>query len=259
MSKYSLADRVRNQETLEDPKPALALARYQSLPMLRGLWNFASVDDGGDIYDYSEQDRVLTYNGNPVFDNNGLVPYATLDGVGDYFDRADEAGLDITGTETYVAANKRGLSFGGWFYFTDLTVLRPCIGKLSGAANQSYLVYYETITSELLYISTSGGGPATGDQIGSSVTIAIDTWYFVAATFDPSTTQNIYVNSVKDTLSVGVNASIFSGNAAFEIGSYGGGASLLAGNASYCWLCAAFLSDAQILGLYQNTRALFGV
>ena len=259
MSKYSIADRMRNQETLEDPKPALAIARYQSLPMLRGLWNFASVDSNGDVYDYSEQDRVLSYNGNPVFDNNGFIPYATLDGTGDYFDRTDEAGLDIVGTETYIEATKRGLSFGGWFYLSSIAADTGLIGKWLAANNLSYLLWYNQAVPELTFSTTSGGTVATQDDIASSITIAVDTWYFIAGTFDPSTTQNIYINNTKDTLAAGINASVFSGTADLEIGSWGGGANLLTGNASFCWLCAAFLSDAQIYGLYQNTRALFGV
>jgi hypothetical protein len=35
------------------------------LPVLRGYWSFTSVDEGGDIYDLSEQDRVMTNSVGP--------------------------------------------------------------------------------------------------------------------------------------------------------------------------------------------------
>ena len=250
-------DRLRNLETLEDPKPALATARHLALPMLRGMWNFASVDNTGAIYDMSEQDRTLTYNGNPVFDNNDLVPYATLDGVGDYFSRADEAGLDITGTETYVEATKRGVSLGGWFYLTDITASRGLIGKWASPANRSYLLWFSFGALAFQFSVSAGGAVIVSSP--STVTPTTGEWHFIAGTFDPSATMNIYVGNVKTTLAAGVPANAFSGNGPFEIGSRDGGLIPLIGSASYCWLCASFLSDAHISGIYQNTRALFGV
>jgi len=90
-----------------------------ALPGLRGFWPMSSFNEAGNAYDMSEQGRVMTYNGNPLYNYDGVVPYVALDGIGDFLSRADEAGLDIIGTETYVDGAVHGLTLGGWFYFDN--------------------------------------------------------------------------------------------------------------------------------------------
>ena len=75
------------------------VSRYQTLPGLFGVWPFSSVQRStGNVADFGGQQRTWTYNGNPTFNlYNNLVPYAELDGTGDFFSRADETDLDILG------------------------------------------------------------------------------------------------------------------------------------------------------------------
>ena len=81
----------------------------------------------------------------------------------------------------------------------------------------------------------------------------------IVGSYNPSATLNIYVNSVKDTLAAGVVANAFSGAGNLEFGSWDGGTNLLQGQIAYGFICAAFLSDAQIRALYQQSRSLYAI
>jgi len=77
--------------------------------------------------------------------------------------------------------------------------------------------------------------------------------------FDPSTTLDIFVNGDKDSIGAGAVASIHSGAADFYIGAYDPGTNPFRGRVSLAFLCAAYLSDAHIFSIYQQSRALFGI
>lgn len=240
--------------TLPETSPDL-VSPLLSLPVLRGAW-VASVNNAGDWYDISGLGKTLTYNGNPTFNYAGLVPYWDLDGTGDFLDRADEADLDILGTEAYVAVP--GLTMGGWFWADAYTGPNDYLmSKLNSLTNnRSYAISLSA--GPVAAAIVSNNGIATVSQ-ASSITFAVSTWYFVVMRFVPSTTLDIYVNSTKDTLAAGIPASIFNSNAAFEIGSANVGTLNLDGRAALCFICAAALSDAQISSVFEQTRAAFGI
>jgi len=227
------------------------------IPGLRGAWIASSFDENGDIFDISEQGRDVSYNGTPEFDYSALIPYATFDGVNDYFERLDEAGLDITGTETYVASAKRGLTIGGWFYFENT----PTFQLMTKALFLNDLSYYLWINAGVPQLTISSGGSAiTATSVISTETAAQNTWYFIVGSYDPSTEMNIYINNTKTQLAAGVPASIFSGAADFQIGGLDGAATnRLEGRFSFGFLSAMFLSDTIIGNLWQQSRSLFGV
>lgn len=233
------------------------------IPGLRGAWVASGFDSAGDIPDVSNQGRTVTKNGNPLFSFEGLAPIVTLDGTGDYFERADEAGLDITGTETDVASAKRGLTIGGWFRPSDLTNYQFLMSKWNtGTNNESYALWYRIAggppgNNFVFSITTDG---ITDFYIDSSdYTIAMNNWYFIVGSFDPSTSLNIYVNKTKSSVLVGVPASIHSGAADFLIGDSDDLGVEFWGDFSFGFLSAMFLSDTVIYNLYHQSRALFGV
>lgn len=230
------------------------------LPGLRGGWLASDFDENGNLFDISEQDRVLSYTGNPLFGYDDYIPRVTLDGTGDYFTRADEAGLDITGTETYIETAYRGLSMGGWFTLSTLANYAIFMSKWMGLNDLSYALWFDQPAVNLAAAITSGGSAATQLNIASSITPVVNTWYFLAMTFDPSTSLNMYVNDTKDSVTVGVPANVFSGAAAFEIGNAGSGAGAeLAGKFSAGFLCSMFLSDEIIFDFFAATRDLYGI
>ena len=230
-------------------------SNFLSLPGLRGFWPMSSFDEGGNAYDLSGQGRTLTYNGNPTYNYVGLAPYIDLDGTGDFLSRADEAGLDISGTESYVAAAAQGLTMGGWFYFNNLDPNRSLINKWDAATNQrAYL--FQTNTDWRFAVSNNG---VASKWLMTGVTPAAATWYFSVARFIPSTEVAIFVNMTKYADVTAIPASLFNSNVGLGVGGSAAGGGLWPGRISFCFLCATALSDTMIGALFQQTRNLFGV
>jgi hypothetical protein len=239
-----------------------ACSQYLALPALRGSWPFSSFDQTGVAYDLSGQGRTLTAVGPPEYNYHNLAPYVDFDGANDYLSRADEAGLDITGLETVVAAGARGLTIGGWFWTDTLAyggTTRGFIGKYLTAGNQrSYMLAFDDVLNSPRFI-VSVDGTATVSVLG--MTMATNAWYCIIGRFIPSTELKIWVNGETATNAVGIPAQIFPSAADLNVGAYNNGAAAnrLDGRASMCFLCAAALSDAIVGQIYQQSRAMFGV
>jgi hypothetical protein len=212
----------------------------------------------GAAFDQSGNVRTLTYNGNPTYNFEGLAPYIDFDGVGDFLSRADEAGLDITGTEAYVASAVRGLTLGGWYRIDSFAANQWLSGKYNTVGNnRSYALAFLT-TPEVRFI-VSGNGTATITAI-SSVAPVVTTWTFWVGRFTPSSELAIFQNNVKTINTTSIPASIFNSTASYVLGARDNGAAdLMTGRQSMQFLCATALSDAIIGALYQNSRAMFGV
>jgi len=233
-----------------------ACSTFFSLPMLRGFWSMSSVNENGDVYALSGQSRTLTYNGNPTFNFAGLIPYIDLDGVGDYLSRADEAGLDILGSETYVAAAIRGLTLGGWFYWAVLPGVQNYQIAKDDTVNRSYRLEVQGFVANTPDF-TVWPGPVF---MNSGITINAG-WNFLVGIYDqPSQTLFIYQNGTLVSGVVGAApAALTNSNAPLTIGASGAPGAYMTGRASMCFLCAASLSQGILDALYAQTRALFGV
>jgi len=232
-----------------------AVGNFLALPGLRGFWPMSAFDSAGGAQDVSGHGHHLTYNGNPTYNYSNLVPYIDLDGTGDSLSRADEADLDITGTESYVAASVRGLTFGGWFWIDSFTpVVNALMMKWPAGGNLSYALFE---AGGLYYFIITGDG--TTQVTVTSATATTGAWHFIIGRFIPSTELNLFDNGVKSTNVAGIPASVYSGNGALYIGWDQADNSYLDGRAALCFLCATWLSDAAIAALYQQTRMLFGV
>lgn len=241
---------------MEAGRGELVIAQFLALTGLRGHWPMSSFDENGDTFDLSGQDRTLSYVGNPVYNYDGLIPYLRFDGVGDYLRRVDEAGLDITGTETYVGIP--GLTLGGWFRPENVLFTQSIISKWMPAANFSYLLQLRGGTSIRFYISDNG---VNFDSVDSTTGCNANTWYWMACRFndaDAGAELTIWLNEEQTTAATARNA-IFSGAADFNIGSHNNGTSPYTGRASMNFLCAAALSDGTIDFLFQQTKAMYGV
>jgi hypothetical protein len=244
-----------------EPQFALAqvISHMLALPGLRGFWPMSSFDENGNAYDLSGQGRTLTYNGNPTYNYDDLAPYLDFDGTGDYLSRADEAGLDILGTEAYVA--NPGLTLGGWFWLDALPVGTSWgfTGKWldTGGSNQrSYLVFIDPSALVNFIISSDG----TGFVLVQSAAVSATSWIFLVGRFVPSSEISIFVNNTEVVNTTSIPAAIFNSSAQFNIGAYANATvPPLNGRASLCFLCASALSDAIIGNLFQQSRALFGV
>lgn len=246
---------------IKPEKTIVTIDPFLDLPGLVGFWPMSSVQRStGNAYDLSGQGRTLTYNGNPTYNiYNNIVPYISLDGVGDFLSRADETDLDILGTETIYGAAVRGLTMGIWNRTADVTPAASSrlIGKYGLAGQRSYRIVLETTGVVRGDVSVDGTAVAT---INSTVTLTDNEWFLTILRFVPSNTLDLFINgNAPDTQAVGVPASIFNSNSDFTIGARSGGGVLFTGDQTMGFLCANALSDALIGSLFQQTRVLFGV
>jgi len=245
---------------------ALATQKYVMLPGLVGFWPMSSIAmDTFAVYDMSGQGRTLTLAGNPFYKvlspTTYAVPYIDFDGTGDYLTRADEAGLDILGTEANYATANRGLTMGCWVQLDDGTpAASNYVMSKRGAAGQ--LAYFLVVfTDGTVFCQVSSDGTAT-TQAQTTGTVGTG-WVFVAMRFVPSTSLDVYLGVggalEKATNVTSIPAAIFNGNGAFNISGFNNGTNLLSGNVALPFLCAQQLSDEVLGFLFQNTRGLFGV
>jgi hypothetical protein len=231
------------------------IPHFLALPGLRGCWPMSAYDASGNAFDQSSNGRTLTYNGNPTYNYDNLAPYLDFDGTGDYLTRTDEAGLDILGTESYVA--NPGLTLGGWFWF-DVAVgggAEGMITKHDTASARSYRLFRAATSSVIRFAISSNG---SSDTTVSGDLLDQNQWYFVVGRYTPSTEVAVFLNDGKTTNITSIPASIFNSATDLNIGAHNG-AFRMTGRASLCFLCAAALSDAIIGNLFQQSRVLFGV
>lgn len=232
-----------------------AISMHQALPMLRGFWPMSAVTGAGNAYDQSGG-LTLTYNGNPTFNYSALVPYLDFDGTGDYLSRADEAALDILGSESYAASAIQGLTMGCWVYFDNTARAEYYMAKWGGSGQRSYLLDVSGADA-LTFNVTSDGSTVT--TVTSATARTASTWRHMVGRFDPSTELAIFTNGVKASNTTSIPAAIFNSTAAFGIGGDGAGGNLLDGRVALPFLCAGYLSDEIIKALYQESRIAMGV
>lgn len=223
------------------------VSAFLLIPQLRGLWPFSSVNETNDVLDLSAQGRTVSDVAAPAFGVQDLVPYATLNGTTQYFTRADEAGLDITG----------GITFGGWFRVGVVATNKSVMGKWSTTGNQRSYFLQQLNTN-----SVQAGISSTGVNVFVSVssnTVALNQWHFIVGRFIPSTSVSIFMNGTFTTNSTGIPAAIFNSTAAFDIGDLVAPTSPFNGRVTLCFLSATNLSDDYIRSLYNISRGLLGV
>lgn len=243
------------------PNLAEFSGQFTALPALRGLWFASNADNTGNVFDSTGQGRTLTRNGTPairmftVTSFPALLPHYDLNGTTDFFSRADEAGLDVLGTEAYVAGDTRGLTMGGWFRADSLTGTPGLMGKQNATgAQRGYLL---RIASSAVEGRVSVDGTAEVTVTGA--TLVASSWYFVVLRYTPSVDLSVFVNGTKATNTTSIPANLFNNTAAFQIGAYNAGTQFLQGRWVMSFLCAAALSDGFIIYLYNRSVGHFGV
>lgn len=230
--------------------------QWQGAPGLRGLWLAGSADQTGAMYDYSGQGRTLTYNGNPVLNiYNSLVPYWGYDGTGDFHSRADEAGLDVLGTEGYVGGTVKGLTLGGWFWSDVLGTRHTLISKGSGVAAATNFFLEKNAADTITFWVSDG---VTFTTVISTTPLLANTWYYVCARYAPSALLQVTVNGETTTNTTTIPAALVNSASAFNIGALAGGAPLLIGRCAAAYLAAMYWPDNLSMDMYMRSRSLFG-
>jgi hypothetical protein len=240
-----------------DPFPTRPLGIYLALPGLRGLWA-GTVDGSGNWIDLAGHARNLSYNGDPIlkYHSAGGV-YWDLDGIGDFLHMPDTGDMDISGTETFIDPDIRGLTIGGWFLSdTSPAEMVGLFGKYAAAGNQRSYSLHIAAPNQFAF-GVSGDGTSSTFHSVTSAPFSPFTWYFLVGRFRPSAELALFTNNIKTTNTSNIPAKINSGAASLVVGALSGGANLLKGCAALCFLCGAALPDNLILQLYDETVGLF--
>lgn len=227
---------------------------FAFLSALLDFWSTGSIDGSGrPVGLYA---NTLLVGGTPVYNsiNNG-VPYAAFDGVGDYFYQWPGSTFDITGTETYIHSDMRGLTLGGWFYHTSLTGAQVYMSKYGNSGERGYVLRKDLGHTARFMVSDDG--TSEGAVVGGMV--PNETWVFIVGRFVTASGMALFQNEVKVALPL-VIPYIFDATADFRVGAADGTSNyFLSGRASRFFICAAALPDASIEALFQASRGLFGV
>jgi hypothetical protein len=231
-----------------------AISMHLGLLGLRGFWGMAAIGPSGGVRDQSGMGQDLSHI-DAQYTLNAVTPYADLNGTTAYLLRADEAALDIIGTESHIASAYRGLTLGGWFWFDRLGVFEGLMGKALGG-NLAYAIQKLNTNVVRFFMSTNGTTTVAANHTTASVT---GSWHFFVGRFTPSTEVALFYDKVKVVNTTSIPATINNSNSNFEIGRATGATQFLDGRAALCWLCSAALPDYVIISLYHHTRALFGV
>lgn len=196
--------------------------------------NFVS-DHSGAGYELTQTGSCPTgYDGNPYFHlGNGTNYLYSTNSV-----------FGLIGTEAYMEASIRGLTFGGWFV----------IDALPGGATG--LLSKFGVVTDYGYALTSGASGSTSGIIssnGSVVTsvsgpvLAVGDWSFLVVKFTPAVELSIHSNGVKSSNITAIPASINPSTQDFEIGRYlNDNAKIPHVRARDLFICASALSDTLI-------------
>jgi len=245
----------RNEPNFAFPPIASSL---MGMGGMRGLWMASGFDSAGNMTDFSGLGHHMTINGDPVY--NQIAPIAqhvTLDGTGDYFYLADHADFDITGTESFVAGTRQGLTIGGWFRFDSaLGAIEYMVSKWNTATNNRSYTLRRTATGTVQFsVSNDGTAVTSVETVGIP---PINTWFFAAGRF--SNSENlIEVWYNLEAVETAFANTIHSGSARVTLGATSGGSSLLTGRISAAFICAMRNKRAVIFSLYQNPRPVFEI
>jgi hypothetical protein len=90
----------------------------------------------------------------------------------------------------------------------------------------------------------------------STGTFNLNTWYYLALTFDTTVGMTLYVNGVQDSTYT-ANLSPFVGNGSTNIATFGG-SNLLNGRMAKAFFYNKRLSAIEVLQNYNSTKAAFG-
>lgn len=159
----------------------------------------------------SSADYFATNNGGPYVDFNGTT---------EYFSEADNAWQEPT-TRRFLVWTWANIDN----YTGDMTIA----SKWDASTNERAWRLWFNNAAGVFTFSTSVDGTAVV-SVASTYTESLDTWYFVAGWFVPSTRLRIYVAAAtelaltQDTNAVATPASIFNGTEDFMIGASDNGA-----------------------------------
>jgi hypothetical protein len=215
---------------------------------------------GTTCFDLSGNNTVITLSGSsvPVYSSSfkGVFSYASSSKQ--YIDVADSPQVKITGS----------ISLCSWVLLSSVgTGNAGILGKFSGVPqnDRSYMVYHTTQINPKTFgftINPDGTSPSNISVSGSTIP-TLNRWYYVSATYVPSTNMILYVNAVRENIrTTSVPASIFNSSVPAWLGvQYDSlnGLYYLSGMIGQSLIYNRALSQAEIKYNYDATRGRYGL
>lgn len=231
-----------------------------SLPGLVGYWPGA-VDIGTPLLlDVSGNGLHLTRTGDAevaLDPTTPLVGYLQFDdGV---FSHADDARLDILGTETIIDSALRGLTAMCWIYISDLASLdAAAISKWDAASQDSFRLGIDGGTRWAFFSVESPAGAGAGAATDAD-TFQDGIWYFLAGRYTPSVSVKVWLDLLTAEDTTSIPASLRNSTDIFRVGHETDALTGqdFNGRLAHPLICAAALPDVVIETFYQMTAPLF--
>ena len=211
-------------------------------PILSNLTMYLNADDsasypgiGSTWYDVSGNNADITLIGSPTY--TGSTPaYFTFNGTTQYGN----------GSTTGVLDNSQ-YTKSLWFYLNGYGD-----NNFSSSAPGGHFMYMAT-TNRVYCGHTDWPNYSA---FPSNSTFSLNTWYYIALTFDTTNGMALYVNGVLDSTYT-ANKSAFTGNGSTNIATFGGG-NLLNGRISKAFFYNKRLTATEVLQNYESTKTEYG-
>lgn len=170
------------------------------------------------------------------------------------FDGTDEL---IASASTLYNITATGLTIALWLKFPNPGGNAVPIGKyVTGTNNRQYMIRYLNSGDDMQFF-VSNNGSATINVATSGFNADDDAWHHICATWDPSTTINIYADGAnKQTNSTSVPATLFSSAASLTLGAQSTGISNYTGDMAEVGIWNAALNDAEVAALGAGVSPL---
>ena len=228
------------------------ISSFLMIPKLRGLWTFSSVDENGNLPDYSDQGRLMTNVNNVPFGVYELAPYADFSpSFSHYFYRNDEVGLSITGE----------LTVGAWIWLdTAASGFYTILSKANHLTNKRcYDLYIQgdgSNASAIFEVSSNGTNSFT---VTNPRSVSLSQWHFIVARFSPLTTMDIFLDNYPRLNPFGIPSSIYDADTPLVIGATPRSPFdfFMDGRIGISFISASYLSDMILSFLYKNSKPLF--
>ena len=250
---------------------AATIGTIQQFPALRGFWPMSGQDwDGTNCryFDYSgawfpmQASGLVNSQAALEEANEHYVPHVHMNAFSNsYLFHTDHPQFDITGLETFVASAQRGMTLGLWWH-SDITPSSSGTGLMSKyytvGSQRSFLLYITSGSPHYINALMAGAGAGPNYTSQAPHEVVIDQWNLNVMRFVPGTAVQHFSNGEWFENTTSIPASIFSGTARLEIGSYQNGLYPLNGGVSMVFICASAVHKKMIENLWEISREMFG-
>ena len=183
------------------------------------------------------------------------------------------ANITLTGSPTYTSASPSYFTFNG----TSQAGTGSTAGVLNNSQYTKSLWMYLNAYADNNFSSSSAGGhfmymgPGGSTQkvycghtdwpdytaFPSTSTFNLNTWYYIALTFDTTVGMTFYINGIADATYT-ANKSAFTGDGSTNIATFSGTGNWLNGRISKAFFYNARLSSTDILQNFNATKSAYG-